>query len=106
MTELAFLYLTTTGHRSGNPHEIEIWYVEHEGCYFLVSEKNESAHWVRNIRADLRRPFPSRRDLCRRRIHFARHGNGTGRARTHRRSQIQNACQTRLEQRLGRSNLR
>ena len=52
MTELAFLYLTTTGHWSGNPHEIEIWYVEHEGCYFLVSEKNESAHWVRNIRAD------------------------------------------------------
>ena len=52
MTELAFLYLTTTGHRSGNPHEIEIWYVEHEGCYYLVSEKRESSHWVRNIRAD------------------------------------------------------
>ena len=47
-----FLYLITTGHRSGARHEIEIWYVEHEGCYYLVSEKREAAHWVRNVRAD------------------------------------------------------
>ena len=25
-----FLYLTTTGHKSGAPHEIEIWFVPHE----------------------------------------------------------------------------
>ena len=42
----------TTGHRSGQSHAIEIWYVEHEGCYYIVSEKREAAHWVRNIRAE------------------------------------------------------
>ena len=47
-----FLYLTTTGHRSGKSHEIEIWYVEHEGCYFIISEKREAAHWALNIRAN------------------------------------------------------
>ncbi len=47
-----YLYLTTTGHKTGNPHEIEIWYVEHDGCYYLVSEKREGAHWVQNIRAN------------------------------------------------------
>ena len=52
MNKQKFLYLTTTGHRSGKPHAIEIWYVEHEGCCYIVSEKREAAHWVRNIRAD------------------------------------------------------
>ena len=52
MAREKFLYLSTTGHRSGSCHEIEIWYVEHDGCYYLVSEKREAAHWVRNIRAD------------------------------------------------------
>ncbi len=47
-----YLYLITIGHRSGKCHEIEIWYVEHEGCYYLVSEKRDAAHWVRNIRAN------------------------------------------------------
>ncbi|MDE2748987.1 MAG: nitroreductase/quinone reductase family protein [Chloroflexota bacterium] len=47
-----YLYLSTTGHRSGKAHTIEIWYVEHEGYYYVVSEKREAAHWVRNIRAD------------------------------------------------------
>ena len=52
MDEPKYLYLTTTGHRSGNPHEIEIWYVEHLGCSYLIAEKREAAHWVRNIRAN------------------------------------------------------
>ena len=52
MTEPKFLYLSTTGHRSGQPHLIEIWYVEHLGRYYIISEKREAAHWVRNIRAD------------------------------------------------------
>lgn len=47
-----YLYLSTTGHRSGKRHVIEIWYVEHEGCYYIVSEKGEAAHWVQNIRGD------------------------------------------------------
>lgn len=51
MTEPKFLYLITTGHRSGKAHEIEIWYVEHLGRYYIIAEKGEAAHWVRNIRA-------------------------------------------------------
>lgn len=47
-----YLYLTTIGRRSGKSHVIEIWYVEHEGCYYIVSEKGETAHWVQNIRAN------------------------------------------------------
>jgi len=44
-----YLYLTTIGWKSGNPHEIEIWFVAHEGRYYLVSEKFERSHWVQNI---------------------------------------------------------
>ena len=52
MDSQLYLYLTTIGHKSGRPHEIEIWYVRHQGCYYLVSEKGEAAHWVQNIRAN------------------------------------------------------
>jgi deazaflavin-dependent oxidoreductase (nitroreductase family) len=45
-----FLYVTTTGHVTGRPHEIEIWYVAHEGRYYIVAEHRERAHWVQNIR--------------------------------------------------------
>lgn len=45
-----FLYLTTTGHKSGDLHEIEIWFVTHEGKYYLCAERRENAHWVQNIR--------------------------------------------------------
>lgn len=44
-----FLYLTTTGRKSSKPHEIEIWFVEHEGNYYLVSERYERSDWVQNI---------------------------------------------------------
>jgi len=46
-----FLYLATVGHRSGRPHLIEIWYVEHDGRYYVVSERLERSHWVQNVRA-------------------------------------------------------
>jgi nitroimidazol reductase NimA-like FMN-containing flavoprotein (pyridoxamine 5'-phosphate oxidase superfamily) len=52
MTPPKYLYLTTTGHISGNPHEIEIWYVHHGDCYYIISGKREASHWVRNIRAN------------------------------------------------------
>jgi deazaflavin-dependent oxidoreductase (nitroreductase family) len=48
MTE-KFLYLTTTGRTSGLPREIEIWFVEAEGKYYILAEKFYEAHWVRNI---------------------------------------------------------
>jgi len=44
-----FLYLTTTGRKTGAPHEIEIWYVAHEGRYYLLAEHRERTHWVQNI---------------------------------------------------------
>ena len=45
-----FLYLTTTGWKTGKPHEIEIWFTERDGCYYLVSEGGDEAHWVQNVR--------------------------------------------------------
>ena len=48
--EPQFLYLTTTGWRSGRPHRIEIWFVEVDGRYYLCSELGERAHWVQNVR--------------------------------------------------------
>ena len=52
MATQQYLYMTSIGHKTDNPHEIEIWYVKHEDCYYLVSEKRENAHWVQNIRAN------------------------------------------------------
>jgi deazaflavin-dependent oxidoreductase (nitroreductase family) len=48
--EPQFLYVTTTGRRSGKPHEIEIWFVEYAGVFYIVAENRERAHWVQNIR--------------------------------------------------------
>src|SRR5690606_31890028 len=44
-----FLYLTTIGRVTGNPHQIEIWYVEHENSYYLCSEYPDTSDWVQNI---------------------------------------------------------
>jgi deazaflavin-dependent oxidoreductase (nitroreductase family) len=49
-----FLYLTTTGRRSGLPREIEIWFTSRDGRYHLVAETGERAQWVQNLRADPR----------------------------------------------------
>jgi len=48
--EEQYLYLTTTGWKTGNPHTIEIWFVAHDGSYYMVSEHREQSHWVQNIR--------------------------------------------------------
>lgn len=44
-----FLYLTTIGRKSGNPHKIEIWFVEHEEHFYLCSGGMYQADWVQNI---------------------------------------------------------
>lgn len=49
MSSPLYLYLTTTGRRTGNPHQIEIWFVETGGCFYLISEFPDRADWVRNI---------------------------------------------------------
>jgi deazaflavin-dependent oxidoreductase (nitroreductase family) len=45
-----FLYLTTTGWKTGRQHRIEIWFVEHDNKrYYVMSELRKRAHWVQNI---------------------------------------------------------
>lgn len=45
-----FLYLTTTGRRSGQPRTIEIWFTEFQGCWYCIAEY-QTANWVANLRA-------------------------------------------------------
>jgi deazaflavin-dependent oxidoreductase (nitroreductase family) len=52
--EAQFLYLTTTGRRSGQPREIEIWFTSRDARYYLIAEHGEAAQWVRNVRAEPR----------------------------------------------------
>lgn len=49
-----FLYLTTTGRRTGSAREIEIWFTERGGHFYIIAEHGERANWVRNIRANPR----------------------------------------------------
>ncbi len=52
--EPQYLYLTTSGRKSGEPREIEIWFTEIEGRYYLIAEKRQRANWVLNIINDPR----------------------------------------------------
>lgn len=52
-----YLYLTTTGWKSGRDHEIEIWFTELEGRYYVIAEKRDRSHWVRNVRHEPRVRF-------------------------------------------------
>ena len=38
------------GWKTGKQHRIEIWFVEHNGRYYIISERLDSAHWVQNIK--------------------------------------------------------
>jgi len=44
-----FIYITTTGRKTGLPREIEIWFVEDEGCIYILAEHGARAQWVKNI---------------------------------------------------------
>jgi deazaflavin-dependent oxidoreductase (nitroreductase family) len=46
-----FLYLTTLGRKSGKPREIEIWFTQLEGRYYIIAEYSTS-QWVRNLKAN------------------------------------------------------
>jgi deazaflavin-dependent oxidoreductase (nitroreductase family) len=48
-TEPQFLYLSTSGRKTGKNHKIEIWFLEHDGRYHIISERENNAHWVQNI---------------------------------------------------------
>lgn len=47
-----YLYLTTIGRTTGNPHEIEIWFVQHDNYFYLISGNGEKSDWVKNIQAN------------------------------------------------------
>jgi deazaflavin-dependent oxidoreductase (nitroreductase family) len=50
--EAKYLYLTTTGRRSGGPRRIEIWFTRFGDRYYLVAEHGRRAGWVQNLLAD------------------------------------------------------
>jgi deazaflavin-dependent oxidoreductase (nitroreductase family) len=52
--ETEFLYLHTTGRRSGLPRQIEIWFTERGGRYYVIAEHLWETHWVQNILASPR----------------------------------------------------
>jgi deazaflavin-dependent oxidoreductase (nitroreductase family) len=52
-----FLYLSTIGWKTGRQHKIEIWFVEYNRKYYIMSEHLEHAHWVQNIIHDPRISF-------------------------------------------------
>jgi deazaflavin-dependent oxidoreductase (nitroreductase family) len=43
------LHLNTTGWKSGKQHKIEIWFVQSNERYYIMSEHRKHAHWVQNI---------------------------------------------------------
>ena len=45
----AYCYLTTRGRVTGKPHEIEIWFVLHEGALYIMSGNMERSDWVKNL---------------------------------------------------------
>jgi deazaflavin-dependent oxidoreductase (nitroreductase family) len=44
-----FLHLNTIGWKSGKQHKIEIWFVQSNERYYIMSEHRKHAHWVQNI---------------------------------------------------------
>ena len=49
LNQSQFLYLVTSGWNTGKEHRIEIWFVEYNKRYYVISERREQAHWVQNI---------------------------------------------------------
>ena len=44
------LHLTTIGRVTGQPREIEIWFIICREKFYLFSEHGEASRWVKNIR--------------------------------------------------------
>jgi deazaflavin-dependent oxidoreductase (nitroreductase family) len=51
---IQYLYLTTTGRKTGLPREIEIWFVDHADRFYILAEHFHRTQWVRNIIANPR----------------------------------------------------
>jgi deazaflavin-dependent oxidoreductase (nitroreductase family) len=52
--DLDFCYLTTIGRKTGAERTVEIWFGLEGDSLYLLSGGGDSAHWVRNLRADSR----------------------------------------------------
>ncbi|HVF06552.1 MAG TPA: nitroreductase/quinone reductase family protein [Frankiaceae bacterium] len=50
--EAELYYVTTTGRRTGNPHEVEIWCAAVGDALYLMAGSGERSDTVRNARAD------------------------------------------------------
>jgi deazaflavin-dependent oxidoreductase (nitroreductase family) len=44
-----YLYLTTTGRRSGLPREIEIWFTRLGERHYVIAEHRRRSRWVQNL---------------------------------------------------------
>ena len=51
-SSLKFLYLTTKGRKTTRQHTIEIWFVEYNKRYYILSEHKKNSDWVQNIIVD------------------------------------------------------
>lgn len=47
-----FLYLTTKGRKTTRQHTIEIWFIEYNKRYYILSEHKKDSDWVQNIIVD------------------------------------------------------
>jgi len=47
-----FLYLTTKGRKTTREPTIEIWFVEYNKRYYILSERKKDSDWVQNIIVD------------------------------------------------------
>ncbi|MBC7875994.1 MAG: nitroreductase family deazaflavin-dependent oxidoreductase [Anaerolineales bacterium] len=47
-----YCYLTTTGRKSGKPHEIEIWFGIQGDSLYLLSGGGADSDWVKNLRVN------------------------------------------------------
>lgn len=54
ISKLQFIYVTTKGRKTGLPREIEIWFVELQGRFYIFAEHFHKANWVRNVQKDSR----------------------------------------------------
>jgi deazaflavin-dependent oxidoreductase (nitroreductase family) len=44
-----YLYLTTVGRTTGEPRQIEIWFIQSQGKFYVLAEHFHRAQWVKNI---------------------------------------------------------
>ena len=47
-----FLYLTTKGRKTTRQHTIEIWFINYNKRYYILSEYKKASDWVQNIIVD------------------------------------------------------